>query len=264
MAFDVLPPGLVSGIEARTGPISEVAPVSEGYNSHIAARIHCATGTYFVKGLQSSHKRVWTQRREAEINPHLSGLSPALLWHINDCGWELLVFEALEGHHADYSPGSADLPVVAALLTRLSGTPCPELGLRSIEDRLRNYVARPSDTGFLRGEALVHTDPNDTNVIVIGSSAKLVDWAWASCGAAWLDAGYWVLWLMAAGRHDPASAEKWAAEVPAWREARPEALTAFAEAKANYWDQVAGCDPDPFTANVRAAARQWARYRHDL
>ncbi|MBM9505844.1 aminoglycoside phosphotransferase [Actinacidiphila acididurans] len=264
MAFGILPPGLVADIEARTGPIGEVVSVSEGYNSQIAVRIRCASGTYFVKGLQSSHKRVWTQQREAEINPHLNGLSPALIRHISDHGWELLIFEALEGHHADYSAGSADLPMVATLLSRLSETPCPDLDLRPVDDRLKSYVTKPSDANLFKGEALVHTDPNDTNVIVTGSSAKLVDWAWASCGAAWLDAGYWVIWLMAAGKHDPASAEKWAGEVPAWREAPPEALTAFAEAKANYWDQVAGPDPDPFTANVRTAAQQWARYRHVL
>jgi hypothetical protein len=264
MAFDILPPCLVTDIEDRTGPIDEVVTVNEGYNSQIAARIRCTTGTYFVKGLRSNHKRAWTQQREAEINPHLKGLSPALRWHIGDCGWELLIFEAVEGHHADYSPGSADLPLVAALLSRLSETPRPDLDLRPMGDRLKGYVTNPGDADLFRGEALVHTDPNDTNVIVTGSAAILVDWAWASCGAAWLDTGYWILWLMAAGKHDPVSAERWASEVPAWREAPPEAVTAFAEAKANYWEQVAGSDPDAFAANVRAAARRWARYRHNL
>lgn len=261
MAFDVLPAALVAGIEARTGPIGEVEPVSEGYNSQIAARIRCAAGTYFVKGLQTSHKRVWTQSREAEMSPYVEGLGPTLVSYINGYGWELLVFEALEGHNADYSPGSADLPVVAALLTRLAETPCPDIGVRPVEDRLLAYVAEPSDASAFAGDALVHTDPNDTNVIVTGASAALVDWAWASRGAGWLDAAYWVIWLIAAGGHDPASAERWAAEVPAWRRARPAAVTAFARAKATYWQHVAGADPDPFAANTLAAAQQWAAYR---
>lgn len=260
-AFGLLPAALVAGIEACTGPISDVVSVTGGYNSQIAARVRSATGTYFVKGLQTSHKRAWTQSREAEMSPYVAGLGPALVSHVKDSGWDLLVFEALEGLHADYSPGSPDLPAVAALLARVAETPCPDIGLRPMEERLRAYVAEPSDAWSFAGDALVHTDPNDTNVIVTGSSAKLVDWAWASRGAAWLDAAYWVIWLIAAGGHDPASAERWAAQVPAWGEARPVALTAFAEAKARYWEQVAGAQPDRFTAGVRAAARRWADYR---
>lgn len=56
MAFDLLPAPLVADIEARTGPISKVESVTEGYNSQIAVRIRCTTGNYFVKGLQTSHK----------------------------------------------------------------------------------------------------------------------------------------------------------------------------------------------------------------
>ncbi|WP_052398318.1 aminoglycoside phosphotransferase [Streptomyces sp. NRRL F-5123] len=261
IAFAVLPSRLIAGIEARTGPITEVASVREGYNSEIAARIRCATGSYFVKGLQESHKRAWTQAREAEINPHVAGLSSALRWHLTDCGWDLLIFEALDGHHADYSPGSPDLRAVAALLTSVARTPCPDLGLRPVSDRLKGYVSKPSDTSRFEGDALVHTDPNSTNVIVTGSAAKLVDWAWASRGAAWLDAAYWVIWLVATGKHSPASAERCASGVPGWRAAPSVAVTAFAEAKANYWDEVAGPDPDPFAAGVRAAACQWAEYR---
>lgn len=264
MAFDSLPAALVADIETCTGPICEVTPASEGYNSQIAARIRCTTGIYFVKGLQTSHKRVWTQGREAEMSPYVEGLGPALVSYVKDCGWELLIFEALEGHHADYSPTSPDLPAVVALLTRLAETPCPDISLRPMEERLQAYVSEPSDAQVFAGAALVHTDPNNTNVIVTGSSAKLVDWAWASRGAAWLDAAYWVIWLIAAGKHDPAKAEKWAAEVPAWRQARPEALAAFAQAKANYWDRVTGTATDPFAANMLAACRRWAEYRHNL
>lgn len=264
MAFGVLPAALVADVETYTGPISDVASVTTGYNSQIAARVHSATGTYFVKGLRTSHKRAWTQRREAEMGPYVEGLGPSVVAHVTYCDWELLIFEALEGHHADYSPGSPDLPAVAALLTRLAETPCPGIDLRPMEDRLQAYVSEPSAARAFAGDTLVHTDPNDTNVIVTGSSAKLVDWAWASRGAAWIDAAYWVTWLIAAGGHTPASAEGWAAQVPAWTRAESAALTAFAQAKATYWNHVAGTDPDPFTANMLAATRQWAEHRHTL
>jgi hypothetical protein len=43
----------------------------------------------------------------------------------------------------------------------------------------------------------------------VDGRAHLVDWAWASRGADWLDAAYWVVWLMAARVLDAARA--WAA-----------------------------------------------------
>jgi hypothetical protein len=261
MPFDALPPGCVAAIEARTGPIREVSPVAGGYNSQVAARIRCPGGTYFVKGLHAGHRRVWTQRREAEMNPHLDGLGPGLVARVDGHGWDVLVFEALDGRHADFTRGSADLPAVAGLLARLAATRCPDVDVRPMEDRLLPYVARPADAQAFAGDALVHSDPNDTNVIVSGTTARLVDWAWASRGAPWLDAAYWVIWLIAAGGHDPASAEEWAARVPPWRQARPAAVTAFAQAKATYWRQVAGGGSDALGARMLGGARWWAGYR---
>ncbi|CCB72105.1 conserved protein of unknown function (plasmid) [Streptantibioticus cattleyicolor NRRL 8057 = DSM 46488] len=234
--------------------------VIQGYNSQIAARISTADGSFFIKGLRADHGRVWTQHREAEVNPYLRGIAPALLWQVEDAGWVLLGFEALDGHHADYSAGSPDLPKVADLLCRLGEVPCPPIELRHAEQRLAAYAAKPTDVAHFAGDSLLHTDLNNENVLVNGP-AYLVDWAWASKGAAWLDAAHWVVWLMAAGKQEPRSAEEWAARVPAWRTAAPEAVTAFALATANLWEEIAGVDPDPWTATVFDASRRWAEYR---
>ncbi|GGV15151.1 aminoglycoside phosphotransferase [Streptomyces spectabilis] len=263
-SFDDLPSAVRAAVESRTGPIIKAENVSSGFNSAIAARVHTAGGTRFIKGLPADHKRVWTQQREADVNPALSGIAPQLLWRLHESGWVILCFEHLEGHHADYTPGSQDLPRVAELLTRLGEVACPDSGLKFVEQRLSNYVAEPDDVLYFAGASLVHTDLNNENVIVADGRAYLVDWAWASRGAAWLDAAYWVVWLIAAGGHAPVSAERCASRVPAWATAPEAGVTAFARATANMWQQIAGADPDPWTARNLKAAQAWAEYRQDL
>jgi hypothetical protein len=262
LSFDDLPTAVRAAVERHTGPVVKAETVKQGLNSEIAVRLHGGAGECFVKGLRARHPRVWTQRREAEVNPFLreGGIAPALLWCVEEHGWVLLGFEALAGHHADYRPGSPDLPEVVALLRRLGEVRCPGIDLRRVDQRLARYVRRPADAEYFAGDALAHTDLNNENVIVDGR-AHLVDWAWASRGADWLDAAYWVVWLMAAGGHGPASAERWAGRVPAWAGARGEAVTAFAYATANLWEEIAGPDPDPWTARLLSAARTWAAFR---
>ncbi|MEU6057408.1 aminoglycoside phosphotransferase [Streptomyces sp. NPDC047097] len=259
--FDDLPAAVLTAVEKRTGPVRGSETVSFGLNSEVAAYVHGTDRSFFVKGLRTDHKRVWTQHREAAVNPFLRGISPALLWQVEASGWTLLGFEYLDGHHADYSPGSPDLPAVAELLCRLGEVACPDIELRRVEQRLSAYVVRPGDADYFAGSSLAHTDLNNHNVLVDGSTAYLVDWAWASRGAAWLDAAYWVVWLMAAGKHTARSAEEWAMRVPAWRSAPPEAITAFALATANLWEEIAGAEPDPWTAAVLDAARLWVEHR---
>ncbi|MFD7591586.1 hypothetical protein ACFV6D_00950 [Kitasatospora sp. NPDC059812] len=39
------------------------------------------------------------------------------------------------------------------------------------------------------------------------------------------------------------------------------AVFAFAQAQARMWAEIAGDDPDPWTAGLNRAAQQWARFR---
>ncbi|MBW1595707.1 aminoglycoside phosphotransferase [Streptomyces sp. JJ38] len=263
IAFQELPPAVIAAVERHTGPILKVEPASEGFNSEVAARVFTENDGCFVKGMRSDHRRIWTQWREIEVSRFLTDLAPELLWHAEEGGWNLLGFELLEGCHADYSPGSPDLPKVADLLRRLSETPCPGVELRQAEQRLESYAATPTDLDFFAGNALLHTDLNNANVLV-DDSARLVDWAWATRGAPWLDAGYWVIWLMAAGGHTPESAEQWASHIPTWRAAPSAGLTAFAVANAAMWQEIGGDSPDPWTDRLVIASRDWARYRSSL
>ncbi|MFZ4266787.1 aminoglycoside phosphotransferase [Streptomyces arboris] len=261
IGLDRLPPAARAAVEEHTGPLLTVEETTEGFNSEIAARVTSTTGTWHIKGLRTDHPRAWTQRREAAIAPFLTDLAPALRWRVETAGWDLLGFEALDGHHANYAPGSPDLPEVAALLRRLNETPCPGIELRRAEQRLEHYVADPDDLRYFAGPHLLHTDLNNANVLVDahapqGRRARLVDWAWATRGAAWLDAGYWIIWLIAAG-HTPASAVHWAAEIPSWHTAPTKGITAFAAANASLWSDISNAAPDPWTLRLATAASAW-------
>ncbi|MFE4519774.1 phosphotransferase family protein [Kitasatospora sp. NPDC056783] len=255
-----LPVVVRRAVEEHTGPVLSTESEAEGFNSSVAARLTSPTGTYYVKGLRADHPRVWTQAREAEVNPYVRGIAPALVARVESGGWDLLIFEAVDGHHADYRPRSPDLPKVVAVLRRLAEIPCPPIELRRAEQRLARYAARPEDLDQFAGHALLHTDWHHTNVLVTGQGAQLVDWAWATQGAPWLDAAYWVIWLIAFG-HDPTSAEEWASRVPTWQAAPVGGIEAFAVANATMWDEIGGDDPDPWTARMVAAARTWRDYR---
>ncbi|WP_082771886.1 phosphotransferase [Actinoplanes sp. TFC3] len=233
--------------------------MEEGLNSSVAALLCTPTGRYFVKALPSDHRWVWTQAREAEIADFVKPVAPALHKRVVHFGWDVLVFEALEGHQADYAPGSDDLHHAADLLTRIGELSCPNLALRQAEQRLQAYTDA-SELQYFAGGALLHTDLNNANVIVGGRQTRIVDWGWATRGAPWLDAGYWVIWLIAAG-HNPRAAEQWAEQVPAWRTAPPQGVAAFAAANARMWSEAGGGNPDPWIRRLVDASAMWNQHR---
>ncbi|MEV7570515.1 hypothetical protein [Streptomyces tanashiensis] len=56
--FREIPADALAVIEAHTGPLIKAETVSTGLNSEIAARVHTADATVFVKGLRQDHRRV--------------------------------------------------------------------------------------------------------------------------------------------------------------------------------------------------------------
>ncbi|MGW1236012.1 aminoglycoside phosphotransferase [Streptomyces californicus] len=260
ITFAGLPSGARTAIEAEIGSILRVEDVSTGLNSSLSALAHTADGAVFLKGLRADHRWVWTQQREADINPYVTPLAPRLLFRVIACGWDLLGFEAIEGHHADYAPGSLDLPKVTEALRELSSLPCPDIELRHAEQRLAGYVADPADAKAFAGNALLHTDWNNHNVLITRHGAHLVDWGWATRGAAWLDPAHWIIWLIAAG-HTPSAAEETVAFLPTWALAPSRAVDAFADASANLWEEISGSAPDDWTMNLLNAARLWQQHR---
>lgn len=141
---------------------------------------------------------------------------PRLLWRVTGGGWDLLGFERLAGRSADYSPASADIPLVVEAMTALGRVACPDVKLKDAGQRWGVYLDDPADAGLFIGTALLHTDWHHTNVLITGAdAARLIDWAWPTRGAAWIDPACWIVWLIFAG-HGPHEAEQWTTKVPAW------------------------------------------------
>lgn len=244
-------------IWAQTGPVFTAEPISAGYNSEIAVIVHTEQARTFVKGLRIEHPRVWTQRREQEINPHVAGIAPRLRWQIETGGWNLLGFEVIDGRPMDYSPGSADLPKLRDTLGRLGQIPCPDLPLKHAEQRWSAFSDSP---GLFAGAALLHTELSPGNVLITETCAHLVDWAWPTRGASWIDPACAVVWLIAFG-HTPADAERWAEQLPAWHTATPTHLAAFAQTQHTMWASIAADHPDAWIRRVAQGAQRWAEHR---
>lgn len=246
-----LPDTVRRALESAAGPVRAVEQVAAGLNCGIAALLHTATQTVFIKGLRSNHPRVATQRREAQINAYVAPIAPRLLCQIELDGWTMLGFEHLEGRHANLTPGSADLPKLADTLRRLGHIKTPDLPLRGIGDRWAGLLDDAA-LHLLSGEHLLHTDLNPHNIL-IAEHARIVDWAWPTLGAAWLDPACAALWLIAEG-HPPPAAEAWAA-------ASRHGINAFTAASCRLWEQIAHDDPQPWKLRLHTAAQAWAEHR---
>lgn len=256
--WDELPDTVRRAVESAAGGVREVEPISAGLNCGIAALLQTPTARVFIKGLRSDHPRVATQRREAEINSHVVPIASPLLWQVDLDGWNILAFEHLDGRHANLAPGSTDLLKVADTLTRLGQIQAPNLPLRRLEDRWGG-VAGDSALELLAGEHLLHTDLNPHNIL-IGERAHIIDWAWPTLGAAWIDAACAALWLIVEG-HTPATAENWAQQIPSFAAASGPGIDAFATISRRLWEQIAHDDPQPWKLRVHAAAQAWAEHR---
>lgn len=256
-----LPAPVRSAIIARTGRVLSTRTAAEGRNSAIAMFMRTATGPVFIKGLRADHPGVVTQARESMINPYVRPVSPRLRWHIDDIdGWSLLAFDHVPGRPADYAPGSADLMKVLTVLRRLGQIRCPDLPVKQASQRWAAYVNDPADLELLRGDALLHTDYNPANILISQAGAHIIDWAWPTRGAPFIDPACLVLRLMAAG-HTPVQAENLAAQAPAWHQAAAHAIDVFTLATARLWNEISGADPHPWKRRMAAVAREWAQHR---
>lgn len=244
-------------IETQTGPIRTATPISEGRNSEISVIVRTDDDEFFVKGRHADHPQAWTQAREKAVNPSVRYIAPALKWSVEDAGWNLLGFEYLRGERANYSPGSKDLPKIVRTLRALQQIPCPDgVELKRAEDRWAAYTDKAD---LFAGDHLLHTDWTPGNVL-INDRAYLVDWAWPTRGAGWIDPACWVVWLIAEG-HEPHVAEEWGALVPSWDTAPPDGLEEFARVQAAMWEGIAAESSEPWTRQVARAARLWAMHR---
>ncbi len=114
---------------------------------------------------------------------------------------------------------------------------------------------------LFRGDALLHADINPSNLLLGASRSWVVDWSWPTRGAAFIDPAMLVLQLVSAD-HPPEEAEDWAERCPAWTEADPAAIDAFAVASTRMLRHRARRRPEePWLRAMVEAAEVWARHR---
>ncbi|MFE5583067.1 hypothetical protein [Kitasatospora sp. NPDC056531] len=268
-------------IARRCGTVVGVTVPDAGEVAEFAAALDTATGRVFVKAARLDSPNLWMARKEAQAAPAVKGVGAAVLWQGEAGGWLVTAFEYVPGRHADMSPGSSDLPLIAGTLAGLADrlTPAPSLRTFSLAQRwagsalwpeiataggltpwqaeylgqLSALESRVSDA--VAGDTLVHTDMTGSNILVDGARVRVIDWSWPAPAAAWVDTASLVPRLIAAG-HTAARAHRWAMTVPYYAAADPAKVAALAAVDAARWQLRAIRDGGVWVA-LSAAAEAW-------
>jgi hypothetical protein len=254
-----LPLGVRAAVESRTGPILGVKSVDTGVISDVAAVLETRSGLVFCKGAAAGNPMGWMHRNEARINPHLPAQVPRLQWQVENDGWLLLGFDYVDGRHPDLSPGSPDLPAMAAALSQMATTltPCPAVKVQAATARWADWI--PPEA--VDGNTLVHTDVTPFNFLLHRNGVTVVDWSMPCRGASWIDTALMTIRLIRAG-HRPEKAEAWADRIAAWSGAEPESVNVFAAGIAMLSRERQSQRPSASHLGPLAdAAECWARHR---
>ncbi|KPI12015.1 hypothetical protein OK074_2636 [Actinobacteria bacterium OK074] len=197
----------------------------------------------------------------AGIRRTARGFSPALRWRAEGERWIVLGFDVVAGRDAGFGPGSPDLASVVELVDSVGKLGLPEVAEGWPESRWNRFALDASEAELFQGRALLHTDINPSNLIVGSRGTWVVDWAWPTRGAGFIDPALLVVQLVSAG-HGPGAAEAWASGCAAWGRADPKALDAFAAATVRMYRTFAGRRPGAAWLEAMVeAARFWAGRR---
>jgi hypothetical protein len=251
--FDDLPEAARKAVETQAGHIKAARTAPGGINSGIAVLLDTEGGTVFVKGIPADHPQAASQRREVAVSPHLPAACPRLLWHVEAGNWVLLGYEALHGTHADYTD-SKDLVLVLDALRELQDVTVPATVLLKRAEHRWSAYADQGTADLFKGDALLHTDFAPDNVL-IDERAHIIDWAWPTFGAPFIDPYVLAVRLMEAG-HTPGAAITWVSRLPSWRQARAQAIDAFAVAVMRMWREIAHQDPQPWKETMASKAAE--------
>ncbi|MEU6934931.1 hypothetical protein AB4225_36035 [Streptomyces sp. 2RAF24] len=261
-----LPALLRHSITDQFHPSDPVEPVEGGFTPGVRVRMQqAAGGEVFLKAIPTSDPLADMYRTEAAINRTLpDGSGPQLLSERDEEGWIILAFTYIPGRHPDLAPGSPDLPAVLDTVAALHAplTPCPYPHAPAFT--AHPVVAHAADHHHaMTGDALLHCDIRADNMLLGPRGPLLVDWALAHRGAPWLDTALMVPQLILAG-HNAEEAEKHASQIPAYRDAPDDAITAFASSITAYWTERAHQGVPAlrqYRQRAVEAGRAWEAYR---
>lgn len=243
-------------------------------------------------------------RAEARIAATLpsSAPSPRLRFVHDDGDWVALVYDAVDGATPTMPWSTADARQVMATVVHMGQllTPCPVPDLPAVADSVSSdfmawtrLAADPPDDldpwerrhlsrlaagsaalatagcrihDPLSGDTLLHLDLRADNVLLSpDGSVTVVDWPWASRGAAWIDPTVLGVDLLVYGGPDP---EELLAEFGVLDDVDPEVVTALLTALTGMWAESYRAPPQPGMDSVRPfqrafhdAALGWVRRR---
>jgi Phosphotransferase enzyme family len=211
-------PGRVRDVveQALGSPVRTAVTQYGGFSPGAAVRVVCADGRRaFVKavGLSLNPDSPGLHRAEIRAMSVLpAGLpAPDFLASFDDGDWVALVLEDIDGRRPSVPWTPPDVALIANALGQLARTRASELlppyadvvnmltswdvvaangdGIdEGLLDRLDGMLdAQSLAREVTSGDALVHWDARSDNVLIRDGQAVLLDWAWASRGAPWLD-----------------------------------------------------------------------------
>lgn len=198
-----------------------------GFSPGPAVRLRTSTGhRAFVKAVSAEMNPDTPDmhRHEARFTAQMPPRAPVpkLLGTLDEEGWVILVFEEIvDGRNPDpdWDPGELRR-AVAALAEMADALTPPPIDAPSVEERLtrgfrgwnglreahaegrddlawldpwaRNHLddlirLETASASLSRGNTLVNLDVRADNILMTADRVYIVDWPWASVGAAWLD-----------------------------------------------------------------------------
>lgn len=252
--WTVLPDTVATAIVERAGG-NRITPASDGDHAEIAATVAGPDRAVFVKAA-TSELGLRSLRYELLVSEVIDRpYSPAVEWQLETSGWLVVGFEHCDGPHADLSPGSRDLDQLTTVLEDLGRTPAPG----------RTWFSPATRLGFtnpaMDGEMLVHSDLNPANLIVTSRGLRIVDWAYATKAAPWVELALLAPWLIGSG-HTPQQADEWLTRFRTWRTTNPAALDDLATRNALKWAAKGQRSTEPWVHDLAHWNSRWAKYRH--
>ncbi|MEW2593905.1 aminoglycoside phosphotransferase [Micromonospora aurantiaca] len=251
--WTTLPRSVITRITEQVGGAFEATPAPDGNHAQIASTVTGPSGPVFVKAA-CDEWAVQSLRYELAVTQAVDRYPPALRWHFEADGWLVVGTEHLAGPHPDLSPDSPNLDLLAAALKDLQQTSAPGDRWFTPADRLG--FAHPA----MHGGTLVHSDLNPTNLIITPHGLRIVDWAWATKAAAWVELALLVQWLIGSG-HTADQAEDWLRQFPAWTATDPDVLDHFASANAAKWATKARHNTERWVQDLARWTGDWAIHR---